>query len=306
LPVADRFGEWLSQIEVAFQVSSEVLDGRPPRFDGAVQKHVIGRMTLISVTGTWYAASHARRGRTDQVGVLLALRGSTRLSQDGFDLVLKPCEYCVLDSTASSVTIIPAPFHNVVVRFPAADVEAIVPSWHRSIGKVIDGRAGAGAVFFDVIRGVLRQSRKLSPESGSGVATAAVGLLGSALLSLPHNQQTSPTQMEHYHRTRIKAFVQDHLRDPDLDVETVARHLGLSPRHIHRLFKDEPQHLMHWVWSERLRLCYDDLCRPHLRHRTLAQIAYAWGFNDSAHFSRAFRQRYGIAPSEVRDRTFAK
>jgi transcriptional regulator GlxA family with amidase domain len=111
--------------------------------------------------------------------------------------------------------------------------------------------------------------------------------------------------MENFHRMRIKAFVREHLRDPDLGVDMLAGRLNLSPRHIHRLFKSEPQHLMRWVWSERLRHCYGDLSRVSQRYRTVAQIAFAWGFNDSAHFSRAFRRRYGLAPSEVRQRALA-
>ncbi len=303
LPERDRFGTWLSHVEQALQVSSAVMDEPPSRFDGAVQKQVIGRVTLVSVTGTAYAASHARVGGTDMAGVLLALRGTTHLTQGAINVVLHPCQYCLLDYAAPSVTIIPAPFHNVLVRFPRADIDAVLPSWHRSVGQLMTGQSGAGCLFFDLVRSLLRQGAGLEPACAAGVAGAVVGLLSAALLGMQQSQQPSPTQMEHYHRTRIKTFVQDHLRDPELDVEMVARHLGLSARHVHRLFKDEPQHLMHWVWSERLRLCYEDLCRPHLRHRTLAQIAYAWGFNDPAHFSRAFRQRFGVSPSEVRERS---
>ena len=30
--------------------------------------------------------------------------------------------------------------------------------------------------------------------------------------------------------------------------------------------------------------------------RTAAEIGYAWGFRSSAHFSRLFKQHYGITP----------
>jgi AraC-like DNA-binding protein len=33
----------------------------------------------------------------------------------------------------------------------------------------------------------------------------------------------------------------------------------------------------------------------------LTRIAFRWGFNDSAHFSRAFTAEYGVTPREYRD-----
>lgn len=301
----DRFAHWLNAIQREFQVKSDVIR-RPSPFSGKVSRHDIGRLTLLDVSGSAYAASHARQGQPDYVSVLFALRGSTAVTQPGFKLVLHPGDYCVLDSTAASQTTIPAPFHNVVARFPVADVNAVFPAWQQSIGMVIGGRAGTGAVFFDVVRSILRKPEALESESRPGLANATLDLFGTTLLSLPHNRRPSPSHMEVFHRTRIKAFVQEHLRDPQLDVDMVANRLGISARHIHRLFKDEPQHLMHWVWSERLRHCYADLGRESQRNRTVAQIAYNWGFNDSAHFSRAFRLRYGMAPSEVRVRALSR
>ena len=304
-PRRDRFADWLNDLQREFHVKSNVTR-RPSPFNGRLRKHQIGRLTLLDVSGSSYAASHAREGNADYVSVLMSMRGATNLVQRGYNVVLNPGDYCILDSTIASQTTIPAPFHNVVARMPVADVTSILPNWQSSIGMVITGRAGAGSVFFDVVRSILRQPGAIEVESHVGIAHAAIDLFGSTLLALPHNRRPSPSHMETFHRTRIKAFVQENLRDPDLDVDMVATRLGLSPRHIHRLFKDEPQHLMHWVWSERLRHCYADLSRESQRNKTVAQIAYNWGFNDSAHFSRAFRHRYGEAPSEVREGALGK
>jgi AraC family transcriptional regulator, positive regulator of tynA and feaB len=304
-PRRDRFSEWLNELQRAFHVRSNVIR-RPSPFNGKLQKHQIGRLTLLDVSGSAYAAQHARDGNADYVSVVMSMRGSTNLVQRGYDVVLNPGDYCIMDSTITSQTTIPGPFHNVVARMPVADVTSILPTWQQSIGMVITSREGAASVFFDVVRSILRQPDALQAESHVGISNAAVDLLASTLLALPHNRKPSPSHMETFHRTRIKAFVQEHLRDPDLDVDMVASRLGLSPRHIHRLFKEEPQHLMHWVWSERLRHCYADLSRESQRNKTVAQIAYAWGFNDSAHFSRAFRHRYGEAPSDLRDRVLGK
>jgi len=51
-------------------------------------------------------------------------------------------------------------------------------------------------------------------------------------------------------------------------------------------------------------LCLDaarrDLCDPGLAASSVSRIAFSWGFNDAAHFSRAFRARFGCSPRELR------
>jgi len=50
-------------------------------------------------------------------------------------------------------------------------------------------------------------------------------------------------------------------------------------------------------------LCLDaarrDLCDPGLAASSVSRIALSWRFNDAAHFSRAFRARFGCSPREL-------
>jgi len=50
-----------------------------------------------------------------------------------------------------------------------------------------------------------------------------------------------------------------------------------------------------------------DLGRRAGSHQTVTDIAFRWGFNDMAHFSRTFKQAFGVIPSSVlsRGRTVA-
>jgi AraC-like DNA-binding protein len=55
-----------------------------------------------------------------------------------------------------------------------------------------------------------------------------------------------------------------------------------------------------YLRNERLEAVRRDLANPALRHRSVAALAARWCFVDAAHFSRAFRQRYGYTPSQLR------
>lgn len=43
-----------------------------------------------------------------------------------------------------------------------------------------------------------------------------------------------------------------------------------------------------------------DLKHASAAHRTITDIAFSWGFNNGAHFSRVFREHTGLSPSDFR------
>ena len=99
----------------------------------------------------------------------------------------------------------------------------------------------------------------------------------------------------------IRRHVAEHLGDPELSPASVARAVGVSVRHLHRLLAGAGAgSLGEWVRRSRLERCAADLRDPALAHENLTQIAFRWGFNDSAHFSRSFRAAYHQAPRDYR------
>ena len=90
------------------------------------------------------------------------------------------------------------------------------------------------------------------------------------------------------------------LGDPGLSPETVARAGYISLRQLHRIFAREGLSFGRWVREQRLRRCADDLADGRLRRLSIADIAARWGFRSPAHFSRAFRARYGMTPADYR------
>lgn len=88
------------------------------------------------------------------------------------------------------------------------------------------------------------------------------------------------------------------LADPPLSVSNLAAELGVSASHIHRVFKSEPQTASQYIWEPRHEACGKDLLVARLTGRPIGEIAFARGFNDAAHFSRAFRERFGCSPRE--------
>jgi len=78
----------------------------------------------------------------------------------------------------------------------------------------------------------------------------------------------------------------------------ISQYIGLSPRYLNSLFAEESTSLMRYVWQRRLTQCRKDLVNPVCTGQRLHQIAFRWGFNNAAHFSRAFKQQFGVTPSD--------
>jgi AraC-like DNA-binding protein len=127
-----------------------------------------------------------------------------------------------------------------------------------------------------------------------------LNILAAGLQTLPHAKQPLPANLASYHVARIKALIDARLAESDLCVGSIAAQLGLSAGHVHRLFKGEAVPLSQYIWNHRLDACSRDLLDPRLASQSVSAIAYDWGFNDAAHFSRAFRDKFGCAPRDWR------
>jgi AraC-like DNA-binding protein len=99
---------------------------------------------------------------------------------------------------------------------------------------------------------------------------------------------------------RVAAYVGEHLRDPRLDAAHIASAHAVSVRHLYRLCAAAGIRLEQWIIQQRLTGACADLATPASRHRTIAAVARGWGFADPSHFSRRFREAYGLTPRDWR------
>jgi AraC-like DNA-binding protein len=103
-------------------------------------------------------------------------------------------------------------------------------------------------------------------------------------------------------RQRIHRYIDAHLSESTLGPGEVASAVGISVRHVHRLFLMTGNTLGDYIRTRRLKGCRGDLANPSMRTRTITEIAFFWGFSDSAHFSHSFRKQFGVSPRAFRVR----
>lgn len=107
------------------------------------------------------------------------------------------------------------------------------------------------------------------------------------------------------HRAAAKAFIDRRLTDPSLSATVIADAVGISARHLSRVFAEEDVSVPQYVLRRRLELAHALLTKPAAASMTVAEVAHHCGFASAAHFSNAFVARYEQRPSDVRRRAVA-
>ena len=98
----------------------------------------------------------------------------------------------------------------------------------------------------------------------------------------------------------VKLYIAGRIGPHPLDVEEVARHEGVSPRYVRKLFESEGGSFTAHVRDARLKRAHDMLINPRFAAMSITSIAYDVGFNDLSNFNRAFRRLFELTPREAR------
>lgn len=99
---------------------------------------------------------------------------------------------------------------------------------------------------------------------------------------------------------QCQEYIDSHLAENDLSVDHLSQHFAVTTRQLSRAFESHGVAVNRYIWRERLKKSREELiCSPHL---SITEIAFRWGFNHSAHFSRAYKQCFGETPRQTQTR----
>ncbi|MGW0604413.1 helix-turn-helix domain-containing protein [Streptomyces sp. NPDC002640] len=150
---------------------------------------------------------------------------------------------------------------------------------------------------------LLRDPGAVAADPGApDVARATVGLVRALLVSAAADDRPplSRSVADDTLLTRVRAFVREHLADPALGPEMIARQHGVSVRGLYGLFRRAGTSLEQWIITERLEQAHEDLASAACDGLTVEAVARRRGFGQASHFGRRFREDYGISPGAWR------
>ena len=301
---SDRLSYWIDAVcDTYVQLDCDApVDGGS--IDGEIRLDTLSTLELSRVTAS---AQHVKRtpakiarASEDYFLVSIQTAGQGTVLQDGRSAVLRPGDFALYDSTRPYELVFDGNFQQYVLMLPGPALRSQLRDTQALTARPVSGRRGAGHLMIGMIQSLASDIDTLEPVSAAAVAQSVEHILVAGLCSLRDQEPPSVSHLTAFHREQIKAFVRERLRDPQLGVAQIAAHLRTSPSTVHRVFAGEPCSVTDWIWAQRLDGVKRDLCDPALAARSVSELAFSWGFNDAAHFSRAFRTRFGCTPSDLR------
>ncbi|SEG81512.1 helix-turn-helix transcriptional regulator [Marinobacterium lutimaris] len=155
-----------------------------------------------------------------------------------------------------------------------------------------------------LIRSLYRQVNRFMQTPDAGEAEAfqrqAWRLIDAMLVR--QNSAGDASSVAMHHRLMAKQYMDENLGRADLGVEEVAAALGITSRHLNRLFSEEALTPRQYLLDQRLQQAWALLTDPRRNGYGIADVAYQCGFSSQAYFARVFRRQFGLTPTDARQK----
>ena len=270
-------------------------------FHGTIDSRTLGGLQLTQFSSSpvsfWKWPSSAAPSEHHSI-VITQLRGAQRYHQAGVNVLLKPGDSTLIDSARPWSSQCETECKRVYLRVPLWLMQDRLHTSDLPVSPRIAGNTRMGAALFRLTASLCDDSTPGQPApEEAGMLDAYFDLL-SACLGCPAPDGGLAHGSQAF--LRIQGFIEQNLGEPELSPSEIANRVGISLRHLHRLFSVRGHSVGEWIRVRRLEKCRRDLTDIQLRDRTITDIAFDWGFCDSAHFSRSFRKQFGMSPRSFR------
>lgn len=227
--------------------------------------------------------------------------GDALLLQDGRSVRLRPGELALYDAARPYKLVYGGRQCSRILMVPRAllRLEEAVIRQVTAVGIDEQGDEPA-ALLLSLLAGLLDELPSARLALREQLARSAADIV-SAIATEQAGRVAEAGEPRQVLLERVKAAVEQRLGDPDLSPRDLADQHNISLRYLHLLFQQQGSTVNGWVRTRRLEAARRELARPDARRRSVAAIAAQVGFANSSHFSRAFKDAFGMSPMQWRN-----
>jgi AraC-like DNA-binding protein len=243
-----------------------------------------------------------RQSDPEMYHAALVTSGEVGIEQFRQSTLLRQGDVGFFDSSHSFDTFTgETPTRTLILQFPKRLLWGGEKTFKGLCGRSLPATEGIGRIFATFMDEVADQYGALTPQDATVLQDTALDLLTGLLRHhLGHDSAASHGPGTEAMYLRITAYIGEHLHEPGLAPEEIARAHSISVRYLHRIFQQNGTTPRAFVRQQRLDHCRRDLADPALRAVPIHTIAARWGYPQADAFSRAFRSHTGMSPREYR------
>lgn len=299
----DRFVYWReavceSYVELACEAESR------GDFSGSLEIARYTNLFVSHVTGKAHSVVRRKRDirKAKEEFFLLSLQNNrtSRITQFGNSTILRAGDMALYDSTSPYQLDLHDGFSKTVVQLPKARLLARLPNAQLAAGHRIDGGSGLGRLVRENILSFARHAGEGDPVLRATVQETLIDLIATGIASTLGSQVVLSSPEQHV-LLRAKTWIRSHVRDPDLDRNSVSVAMGMSVRRLNEMFSKEGTSISEHIRRQRLSMVADELRDERFATLSISEIAMRCGFCNLQHFSTLFKSRYGMTPTEWRN-----
>lgn len=277
-------------------IKHHVLDD--PAVDGTLEVADIAWVQVARITASRHRVVHEPPASlAPSAAIVLQITGKSVIEQQGRTVRLAPGHWSVCDSTLPYTLTSPGPSQRLLLLIPHDCLDEDI-DLDLFTSRSFSGTAGVGRLVFGIAGWIVEELTSIDSERADVLAKTITQIINLAIHEKMGRRATEPARGTL--GDRIREYVADHLRDPHLSLDSIAKHLNSSKRSLHRAVSSSNSSIHDLIWHQRLDRCRRDLLDPSQSRQSIAEIAHSWGFKNFTHFSQAFRDRFGISAREAR------
>ena len=304
LAKSDRYDAWSSMLNQAYG-RWEMDKPVAPDFFSSVKHYDDSILKVIECTcdpcGATRTRASIRADGLETLTIQAVLEGREYINFNGEDILLKPGDLLIWDSTRPMTFEVQDRLHKISVMMPLPRFQSWLPRSWFSIRHSLDGQSNSGQLLTDHVKSLRQSVFDGGCKDNYALIDATIGVLINAL---DPGTSDDPKPLRVTQLRNIKEYIKANIRNPDLSPAMIAKAGGMSSRYLHWLFNADADAdtVKQYIFHQRLDLCARDLSNPHMRNRKISDIAFYWGFQDTAHFNKRFKQQYNLSPGAFRER----
>ncbi|SFM48801.1 helix-turn-helix domain-containing protein [Methylobacterium pseudosasicola] len=259
---------------------------------------LITRVTQSAVNTAATSDTIRRHGKHDTLNVAITLSGEVFSAQDDRTSIQRAGDMVVLDRRPTTMAS-DADTRTLFIEVPRECLERVLGSTRRYTALTIGTEQPGTSLVTTFFNELVCTHEHLTPNMATRMAYIGIDLIVASIAErlaheVPKNLQGTLIVQ------RAAAYIEANLGDADLDPAQLAAAVGVSLRYLQELFHEHERNIADWIWRRRLEVAAQRLADPGFAHLDIGPLAYGCGFKSQSHFSRRFKNHYGLSPSEHR------